>query len=147
MTKINWLRLFIGGLVATVILFLTDGILHEHLVHQDWEAVYGALGAHEATTSHGVAIVYFLVFEFGRGFLAVFVYALMRPFFGAGPRTAVMAGIVSWLAFSVTGPAQFIPLGFYSTVLWAKVAGFQLTTSIVAMLAAGALYKDKAGSE
>lgn len=142
MTKINWTRLIIGGVVATIILFATDGVLHEHVLHQDWEAVYSVLGAHESTTSHGIVILYFLVFELGRGFLAMLVYALMRPFFGAGPKTAVLAGIVSWLAFSVTGPAQFIPLGFYSTTLWGKVAGLQLITSIVAALAAGALYKE-----
>jgi hypothetical protein len=144
MTQINLTRLFIGGIVATVILFLTDGVLHEHLVHNDWEAVYASLGAHEATTSHGVAIMYFLVFEIGRGFLSMFIYVLMRPFHGAGPKTAVFAAIVTWLAFSVMGPAQFIPLGLYSTTLWAKVGGFQLVTSILATLAAAALYKDKA---
>jgi hypothetical protein len=47
-----------------------------------------------------------------------------------------------WIAFSLTGPAQFIPLGFYSNALWMKVGAFQLVTSIVAAIAAAALYKD-----
>ena len=146
MTKINWAKFIIGGLIATVILFVTDGVLHEHLLHQDWEAVYSALGGHEATTSHGVAIVYFLIFELGRGFISLLIYVLMRPFFGAGPKTAVLAAVVGWIAFSGTGPAQFIPLGFYSTVLWGKVAGFHLITTVVAVLAGAALYKDAATS-
>jgi hypothetical protein len=49
---------------------------------------------------------------------------------------------VVWIAFSLTGPAQFIPLGFFSNALWIKTAGFQLITSIVATLAGAALYKD-----
>ena len=147
MTKINWTRFIIGGLIATVILFLTDGVLHEHLLHQDWEGVYAALGAHESGLGHGVAMLYFLLFEMGRGFLSIFIYALMRPFHGAGPKTAVLAGIAAWLAFSVTGPAQFIPLGFYSIPLWVKVAGFHLVTSIVAALAGAALYKDGGAAE
>jgi hypothetical protein len=146
MTQINWTRFIIGGPVATVILFVTDGVLHEHLLHQDWEVVYSALGAHEATTSHGVAIAYFLIFELGRGFVSLLIYVLMRPFFGAGPKTAVLAAVVGWVAFSVTGPAQFIPLGFYSTTLWGKVAGFQLITTVVAVLAGAALYKDTAAA-
>ena len=35
MYKINWVRLLVGGLLATVILFLTDGFLHERLVSAD----------------------------------------------------------------------------------------------------------------
>ncbi len=31
MTRINFGRLIIGGLIATVILFITDGLLHEHV--------------------------------------------------------------------------------------------------------------------
>jgi hypothetical protein len=144
MTKINFGRLIIGGLVATVILFLTDGVLHEHVFHDYWEYVYQGLGAHEPQMGHGVAILYFLIFELGRAFLAIFLYVLMRPFYGAGPKTAVFAAIVAWLAFSVAGPAQFIPLGFYSRRLWVMVAGAQLVTSIVANLAAAWIYRDPA---
>lgn len=142
MTRINWTRLVFGGLIATVILFFTDGLLHEHVFHDYWEYVYQGLGASEPKTSHGAAILYFLIFEIGRGFAAVFLYALMRPFYGAGPKTAVMAAVVAWFAFSVTAPAEFIPLGFYSRRLWVMVAAAQLVTSVVANLAAGALYKD-----
>jgi hypothetical protein len=147
MTKINWMRLFIGGLIATVILFVTDGLLHENVFHTYWEYVYQGIGAHEPQTSHGMAILYFLVFEIGRGFTAIFIYVLMRPFHGAGPKTAVMAAVVAWLAFSVAGPAQFIPLGFYGRRLWVMVAAAQLVTSIGANLIAGALYKDPGNSE
>ena len=67
----------------------------------------------------------------------------MRPFFSPGPKTAALAGVVAWFAFSLTGPAQFIPLGFYSQALWAKVAAFQLVTSIVAAIAGAAIYKER----
>lgn len=142
MTKINWGRLIVGGLIATVILFITDGLLHEHVFHTYWEYVYQGLGGHESQMGHGIAVLYFFVFELGRGFLAAFIYVLMRPFHGAGPMTAVYAAIVAWLAFSVAGPAQFIPLGFYSRRLWVMVAGAQIVTSIVANLAAVWLYKE-----
>lgn len=146
MSKINWSRLIIGGVVATIILFMTDGVLHEHLLHPYWEIVYDALGAREATPGHGVAIMYFLVFELGRGFLAILLYVLMRSFTGAGAKTAVMSAVVAWLAFSVAGPAQFIPLGFYSKHLWLFAAGAQLVTSVAANLLAAWLYKDPKGS-
>jgi len=66
----------------------------------------------------------------------------MRRCCGAGPKTAVVAGIVAWFAFTVTGPAQFIPLGFYSNALWVKTGAFQLVTSIIGAIIGAALYKD-----
>src|SRR5688572_1165814 len=142
MTKINHVRLVMGGLIATVILFLTDRLLHENVFRTYWEAVYVGLGTRPPESAHSLALVYFFIFELGRGFLLVFLYVLMRPFHGAGPKTAALAGIAGWLAFSVAGPAQFIPLGFYSNTLWIGVAAAQLVTSIVATLAGAAPYKD-----
>jgi hypothetical protein len=139
--KLNWNRIIIGGLVAAIIAFLTDGFFHERVVGADWNSVYAALGAREPTESAG-SMLYFAIFELGRGFIAIFLYALMRGPFKPGPKTAALAGIVSWVAFSLTGPAQFIPLGFYSHALWGKVGAFQLVTSIVATIAGAAIYKD-----
>ncbi len=144
MTKINWTRFIVAGLIATVILFLTDGVLHEHLLHEDWEAVYAQLGAHESHISHGIVVFYFLVFELGRGLIAIFLYVLLRPFTSAGPKTAILAALITWFAFSIAGPAQFIPLGFYSVTLWGKTTAFQLFTTILAALAGAALYRDAA---
>ena len=72
----------------------------------------------------------------------MFLYAMMRPHCGPGPKTAALAGVVAWLAFSLAGPAQFIPLGFFSNALWIKAGVFQLITSIVAAIAGAALYRD-----
>ena len=142
MPKLNWIRIIIGGLVAAIICFLTDGFFHQSVVAADWKAVYAALGAREPNES-AASMLYFAIFELGRGFIAILIYALLRQFFKPGPKTAVLAGIVAWLAFSVTGPAQFIPLEFYSHALWVKVGAYQLITSIVATIAGAAIYKDK----
>ena len=143
MPQINWARLIIGGLVASIIMFVTDGFFHEQLVKADWQAVYSGLKATEPAP-HGIALAYFAVFELGRGMITLLIYALMRPFFGAGPKTAVVAAVAGWIAFSLTGPAQFIPLGFFSNALWLKVGAFHLVTSIIATIAGAALYKDAA---
>lgn len=142
MPRINWTRLIIGGVIASVIAFLTDGVFHERVVGADWKALHAALGIPEV--KHGaLGVLYFAVFELGRGFVSMFLYAVMRPHFRPGPKTAALAGVVAWIAFSVTGPAQFIPLGFFSNPLWIKVAAFQLVTSILAVIAGAALYKER----
>ena len=143
MAQINWGRLFLGSLVAAIIMFATDGFIHETIARADWTAVYEGLRA-TMPEPHGTSMVYFAVFELGRGFTAMMFYVLMRAFFGAGPKTAVLAGIVGWVAFSLTAPVQFIPLGFFSNALWLKVGAVHLVTSIVATIAGAALYKDAA---
>ena len=140
MARINWVRMLVGGLIATIIAFVTDGFLHERLLHSDWQAIYHNLGV--VPSEHGGHIIHFVVFELGRGLVSIFIYVMMRPHFGPGPKTAALAGVVGWIAFSVTGPAQFIPLGFFSNTLWVKVVAFQLVTSILAAVAGAALYKD-----
>lgn len=145
MIRINWVRVIVGGLIAAIILFVTDGLFHERVVNADWQAIYAALGStpphHEA-----MGLAYFAVFELGRGLISIYLYALMRSCCGPGPKTAALAGVVAWIAFSVTGPAQFIPLGFYSHALWLKVGAFQLVTSIIAAVAGAFLYRDVASS-
>lgn len=143
MASINWGRLIAGGLVAAIMMFFADGFIHERLVSAEWRAVYSGLGATEPEP-HGMSMLFFGIFELGRGFIAMLFYATMRTHFGAGPRTAVLAGIASWVAFSLTGPAQFIPLGFFSTALWLKVGALHLVTSILATIVGAAMYKDAA---
>ena len=143
MAKINWGRLIVGSLIAAIIMFLTDGFIHEAIAKADWKAVYEGLRATEPEP-HGLSMVYFALFELGRAFTAMMFYVTMRAFFGAGPKTAVLAGIVGWIAFSLTGPVQFIPLGFFSNALWFKVGAIHLITSIIATIAGAALYKDSA---
>jgi hypothetical protein len=141
MNKINWVRLIVGGLIAALILFMTDGYFHERVVSADWKLVYQGLGVGEPHHD-GPGLLYFAVFELGRGFLSIYLYALMRSCCGPGPKTAALAGVVAWIAFSVTGPAQFIPLGFYSHALWLKVGAFQLITSIAAAVLGAFFYRD-----
>jgi hypothetical protein len=143
MAKINSGRLIAASLIAAIIMFVTDGLIHETLAKADWRALYEALGAREPEP-HGSNIVYFAIFELGRGLTALMFYVLMRPFFGAGPKTAALAGIIGWIAFSLTGPVQFIPLGFFSTTLWLKVGAIQFIVSLIATIAGAALYKDAA---
>ena len=44
MPRTNWLRMIIGILIATLIMFFSDGFFHERVVVADWTAVYTALG-------------------------------------------------------------------------------------------------------
>lgn len=142
MSDVNWGKFILGALIVAAICFVSDGFLHQRVVTDQWQAVMDALGA---TTPHhaGFSMIWFIVFEAGRGFLAMYVYVLLRPRLGPGVKTATWAGLVTWVAFSLTGPAQFIPLGFYSESLWITVSLYQLVFTIIAAIMGAAPYSER----
>jgi hypothetical protein len=141
MKNVNWGRLILGVLIVAAICFVSDGFLHQRVVNGQWQQLVTALGI--TMKAHaGWTMVYFVVFELGRGFLTMYVYVLLRPRLGPSATTATWAGVVAWVAYSLTGPAQFIPLGFYSESLWISVGAYQLVASIIAAIAGAAPYKE-----
>ena len=141
MSDVNWGKFILGALIVAAICFVSDGFLHQRLVTEQWHAVRDALGARTPDHS-GFAMIWFIVFEAGRGFLAMYVYVLLRPRLGPGVKTAIWAGVVTWVAFSLAAPAQFIPLGFYSAMLWFSVAVYQLVFTIIAAIVGAAPYSE-----
>jgi hypothetical protein len=145
MRNVNWGRFILGALIVAAICFVSDGFLHNSLVHGQWLALYEALGI-EPPGHAGWSMVYFVIFELGRGFLTMYVYVLLRPRLGPGATTATWAGVVAWVAYSLTGPVQFIPLGFFNEALWASAAAYQLVASIIAAIAGAAPYREDAAA-
>jgi hypothetical protein len=144
MNDVNWTRFTVGVLIAAAILLVSDSILHQRVVTSLWHAVYDNLGA--APPDHsGSGIIWFALYETGRGFLAMFLYVLLRPRLGAGVRTAAWAGLVTWSAFSLAGPAQLVPIGFSGATLWASIAAWQLVFTIIAAIAGAAIYRSSRG--
>lgn len=141
MANINWARLALGALIAAAILFVSDGFLHQRVIDGQWHSLAAGLGI-EIREHAGWTVIYFILFELGRGFLTLFVYALMRPRLGPGVTTAAWAGFVAWFAYSFTGPVQFIPLGFYSEELWISAAVYQLVASVIAAVAGASVYRE-----
>lgn len=138
MNDVSRWRFATGVLIAAAILFVSDGVLHQRVVTGLWHAVYDALGATPPDHS-GIGILWFVVYEAGRGFLAMFLYVLLRPRLGPGAKTAAWAGVVTWFAFSFAGPAQLIPIGFSSAALWISIAAWQLVFTIIAAIAGAAI--------
>ncbi len=98
MPKINWVRVIVGGLVVAAICFFSDGLLHEKVLGTDWKAVYDNLGV-APPEPHRMGLAYFAIFELGRGLLSMFLYAMMRPYCGPGPKTAAYAGVGDMAGF------------------------------------------------
>ena len=141
MSDINWGRLILGALIVAAICFVSDGFLHQRLINDQWEALLATLGT-DMKDHAGWTMIYFVIFELGRGFLTMFIYVLLRPRLEPGVRTAAWAGLVAWVAYSFTGPVQFIPLGFFSEALWVSAGAYQLVASIIAAIVGAAAYQE-----
>ena len=146
MKRINVARMLLGGIVAGILMFLADGFIHEKLLHEHWLAAMKAAGRSVEAEEHGGDLIYFAVFELLRGMGLAWVYAVIRAHFGAGPKTAVIAGLALWAVMFPVFFVQEIPLGFYSTTLLALWSLYEVIPSVIAGLVAGALYKDAAAA-
>src|SRR5712692_1656927 len=95
MGKINWTRVILGGLVAGLIINLFEFVLNALLLEKDWANTMTALG--KPGELPGTAIMLFNVRGFLIGITAVWLYAAIRPRYGAGVKTALCAGSAVWV--------------------------------------------------
>src|SRR5258706_4239289 len=98
MGKINLKGVIIGGLVAGVVLNVFDSVLFGVVLRNDMAAATQAL---TLPVMSNIVIPWYVFVDFLFGIALVWVYAAIRPRFGAGPATAVKAGLIGWLVFNV----------------------------------------------
>lgn len=94
MNRINWGRVIVGGLVAGIVLNLGEWLLNEVVLGEDMDALATELGMEPIS---GSDIGIFVAMTFVLGILLVWLYAAIRPRYGPGPRTAIIAGLVGWI--------------------------------------------------
>jgi hypothetical protein len=134
----------LGGLLAGVVINISEFITNGVVLKADWGQAMQALG--KAPVPSGSAIAIYNVWGFLAGIAAVWIYAAIRPRYGAGVGTAVRAGIATWgLAVLLANLANY-PSGLYPTrllVITAVVAFFEM---IIAAVAGAWLYKEEDAS-
>ena len=106
MGKINYGRVVLGGLVAGLIINAGEILLNTFILDNGWS---DALKSLNRPPLSGIATGISIVLCFVLGILMTWVYAAIRPRLGAGPGTAICAGLIVWaLAYawsSVSGMA------------------------------------------
>jgi hypothetical protein len=88
-------RVIGGGLLAGLVINLCESLVNAVWLAKDWEEAMKSLGRSGASSP--VQMACFIVWGFVMGIFAVWLYAAIRPRFGAGPKTAVIAAIGAWL--------------------------------------------------
>src|SRR5438128_11469066 len=93
MNRINVGRVVLGGLVAGLVLNIGNLLLNRVWVRDDLKADLARLNLSEPGNDFIVkAVVLTLILGIG----IVYLYAAIRPRFGAGVKTAICAGLMAW---------------------------------------------------
>ena len=139
MGKINWTRVILGGLAAGLIINVFESVLNEVILAKDMEAAVSALGKQMG----GGALAMFIAWGFLVGIFAVWLYAAIRPRYGAGPKTAACAGAAVWGLGYLLASVTPIALHLFPRRLMAigLVAG--LVEVIAGTLAGAWLYREE----
>lgn len=126
MGRINWSRVVLGGLLAGVVLNVVDWLLYGVLLAKDYAAAMQALGKQGSMDN---LIPWFVFLDFVTGIALLWVYAAIRPRFGASAKTGIIAGLAVWFFIAFLhalgeAPMQLFPQRLY--VIGVVVALFQL---------------------
>ena len=139
MGQINTGRVILGGLVAGLVINIGETILNVPIIGAESDAALQALGLEPIG---GGAIAVFVAMGFLLGLLTVWLYAAMRPRFGPGPKTAVIAGLVVWVLGVVLASIGYGMLGLFPVRLLVIVAVWDLFEMPIASVAGAWLYKE-----
>lgn len=110
LSNINVMRVLLGGVLAGLVLNIGEYVLNHVVVAQLWSDSGAETGIAEFSAGQ-VASGVIIMFVFG--IALIWIYAAIRPRFGPGPKTAVIAGLTVWcIAWALTG-ASFITVGIF----------------------------------
>lgn len=140
MPKINLSRVVWGGIVAGIVANLLAFVVDGAVLGQLWRDAMKALGRDDFTPAQ---IVQFNILGILNGVLIVWLYAAIRPRYGAGPATAVRAAVAVWIAGSLLANLAFMGVtGLYPAKLMTITTAGALLEYIAGALAGAALYKE-----
>ena len=139
MEGINWARVVGGGLLAGLIINIGEFILNVPLIGAEFDAAVRAMNREPPGSS---VIMVFVLMGFALGILAVWLYAAIRPRFGAGAKTAACAGSTVWALAYLYPNLGAMAMDFFpmKLLLIAIVWGFFEVT--LATVAGAWLYKE-----
>ena len=138
MGKINWGRVFLGGLLAGVVVNVFESVTNGVVLAGQWDAAQRALG-HPMPPS---AVPIFIVWGFLVGIAAIWLYAALRPRFGPGPKTAVLSGLGFWIIGYAFPNLSLAALQQYPLRLLVITTLVGLVEIVAGSLVGGWLYKE-----
>lgn len=139
MGKINAGRVVLGGLAAGLILNIGEYLLNDRVLATQMAELFRKCGFPKPGTNF---IVIAVVITFVLGIVIVLGYAAIRPRFGPGPKTAIIAGLFAWFGVVVYNNVIVVGLGMEPTNVFALVLGWELVEYLLAAIVGAWLYSE-----
>jgi hypothetical protein len=138
MGKINLGRVILGGIVAGIIINISQFVLHNMVIKDAETEAMKRLNVTMPETGTNIAV--WVLWAFAWGIAAVWLYAAIRPRFGPGPGTAVKAGLAAWFFSCLLATVAMINLGLFPFM----AVGFlwELAHSLIGTVAGAAVYRE-----
>jgi hypothetical protein len=138
MGRINVKGVIVGGLVAGLVLNVIDFLVYGMWLAPDMAAAMQAAGRPPIDN----LIPLFVVVDFLFGIALVQLYASIRPRFGAGPATAVKAGIYVWVLTGLLHAISEAPMGLLPQRLYTIGTLVSLVSFPLAAVAGARFYRE-----
>ena len=123
--------------MAGTVINAIELLVHHLILNRAWTVAFAALGR----TPTGWTT--FIPSNFLVGIAGVWLYVGIRPRYGAGSKTAILAGLGVWLVFWVIPTMALMPLTLFPNRLLVTVIGVGLMDAVLAILLGAWLYKEE----
>lgn len=138
MSKINWGRVLLGGLVAGLVIDVVEYVLNTYVLGSEMAAVTDRLGIKMIPS----AIPIFLALGIVMGIAAIWLYAAARPRYGASAKTAAITAVGFWIIGYAVPNAFLVVQGLFPARVLCIASLVGLVEIIVASIAGAAVYKE-----
>ena len=139
MGRINLGRVLLGGLVAGIVIDAFEFVLNGLALADQWTDLMRSINRAPLGVTE---IVYFNVFGFIQGVAAIWTYAAIRPRFGEGPMTAIIAALLTWVTAYLLVDAMPTIMGVFPLSMTLMLLGVGLIEIVAATFAGAWLYKE-----
>ncbi|HSL22373.1 MAG TPA: hypothetical protein VK886_12625 [Vicinamibacterales bacterium] len=143
MGRIDMKRVVLGGLLAGLIINIGEFVLNMMVFEEQMTALMARLNLPPVG---GNAIAVFVVLGFVLGIASVWLYAAIRPRFGAGPRTALTAAVAAWLLAYLYPTVGAVVMGLFPAQMSAIALIWGLVEVVVATVAGAYVYQEPAAA-
>jgi len=136
---INVARVLIGGIVAGLVINVSEFILNMLVLSTDMNTAMARLNLPPVG---GTAIGLFMLLAFALGIATIWLYAAIRPRYSPGPKTALCAGAAVWFFAYFYGSVGMTVMGLFPGRLMTISIIWGLGEILLAAVAGAYFYKE-----
>ena len=135
----NYARVLLGGLVAGLLLNVGEWLLNGVVLAAQMKEFFAKCGL---TPPGGSSLVILIIITFVLGIVIVYIYAAIRPRFGPGVKTAVIAAVIAWFCVYLYNNVIGAALGFVPMNILAIALVWGFVEYIIAAIAGAWVYQE-----